>query len=242
MNNRYSLLVLSTLLSWPLAQAEFQDKPALTRAEFGLKIVAKRLGFGLGGSAGALAGKYSGGIAGVVASERIPVYKGEEKITRIHSGVVVGSMVGTPVGMYLGYKAGGFVALHGLAKYHGVSYKEELVSQFYDINLSQYGSLLDAAVSKANFDYLNELVNEIYTQRFGADWKSRLVDLYGKYKDNQALFSKSFFSKSKSQDEKDFVRMMELGAAMANLYFKTNPQVKTIVKNATAMYQKLGLL
>jgi hypothetical protein len=239
MNNRYALLISGVLLSWPLAYA-FEDKPALTRAEFGLKIVARQVGVSVGSAVGALAGKYTGGTAGVIAADKTPYLK--EKVKRIHSGVIVGAAVGGAIGIYPGYKAGGFVALHALAKYHGVSYTEEMVSQFYNINLSQYGRLLDAAHSKANFDYLNELINNIYTQRFGADWKERLVILYANYGDKKSLLSKSYFAKSKSQDEKDFVRMMELGAAMANLYFKSKPQVKTIIANATKMYQKLGLL
>ncbi len=50
------------------------------------------------------------------------------------------------------------------------------------------------------------------------------------------------FDEKLTDDERSFVRMVELGAAMANLYYGTKPNRKNAVDSAMKLYKELGIL
>lgn len=245
---KFSIVVLAacSILSIPALQAAqeqpqaFEDKPALTRAER-----AALAGARVTGAAGA---GVAGGLIGVKGGREIlrrsmteeekssPLY--EEELER--SAAVAHGLAGVGVGGYAGYKGAGSAVIYALAKLHGVSYRVELVSQYYNINVSQYRQILTMA-SLQNPDALIEAIDEVYPTRFGSDWNKRLEQLFKRYGNRaETLVKHGTFTRKKNV--RDFVRMIELGAAMANLYYGTKPNPKNTVDSATKFYKELGLL
>lgn len=237
----------------------FKDEPALTRTERGLSGLSKAIGTGVGGYGGGIAGGYSGATIG--ASSLFPqpphLKKGSMTISgtppsqhprmdkvrgarETVGGALVGGVSGLGIGGYAGYKISDYLMLSALAKLHGVSNRVELISQYYNINLEQYGALLKAA-EQYNVDKLLRVMNKTFSKRFGNNWKELLVALFKKYdKRGDALVKEGSFSKHGKA--RKFVRMVELGAALANALDVSDPDPKTTMQSALRLYQQLGLL
>ncbi len=205
----------------------FEDKPALGRVERAALIATKGVG-----TAGGLAAGFTTGLDAAIETNK---YIEDQYLVSIP--IFYGGLIGGAVG---GYKGGKSLAVLALAKLHGVPYRVEALSQHYNINVSQYKPILEAAASQ-NPELLTQAINEVYTQRFGDDWQARMQKLFKKYRRLRRVLVKdsSFIRKG---NLRDFVRMVELGAAMANLYFKTNPNKEYTMNSAIELYQELGLL
>ncbi len=242
-----TLVAFATFLTISTLSA-FEDKPALSTMERAALYGSKGLGATVGGAAGG---------ASVIRKAR-HFRKNLETITQKYTNIPLDrayisssrrnrhyedrALLGTGVaaGGYAGYKAGESAAIAALARLHGVSYRVESISQYYNINVPQYKKLLLAAQSK-NMNNLLPAIETVYTQRFGSDWKDRLPMLIKKYSRNaQDLFKRGSFNLNGAQ--KEFARMVELGAAMANLFYSTNPNSKKAYDSAVKLYKELGLL
>lgn len=242
-----TLVAFATFLTISTLSA-FEDKPALSTMERAALYGSKGLGATVGGAAGGatvilkhqdfrdnlerMTGKYTniplqGGY--VSSSNRNKLY---ERQALLGTGIAAGG--------YAGYKAGESAAIATLARLHGVSYRVESISQYYNINVPQYKKLLLAAQSK-NVNNLLPAIETVYMQRFGSDWKSKLNVLIKKHSRNaQDLMKRGSFNLNGAQ--KEFARMVELGAAMANLFYSTNPNSKKAYDSAVKLYKELGLL
>jgi len=212
----------------------FEDKPALGRIERAALTTAK----GVGTTAGAVTGTVAGAGLGYGILHISPEKVSKDLMTTL---AVMPTLCGSTVaGIIGGYKGGKSLAILALAKLHGVSYRVEAISQHYNINVSQYKPILVAAAAQ-DPEGLLQAIDEVYTQRFGEQWKEKLPKLFKKYRKRARILAKesSFIRKDKL---KDFLRMIELGAAMANLYFGTNPNKEYTVNSAIELYSELGLL
>lgn len=262
------LLVFTAIFSTAYTHA-FVDKDALTTTERAIKYSGNIAGAGVGAVGGAASGAVAGYVGGALAQPAVvgatvagaSVAHGElggmvmapaaaglalvdprNKDTRekdAQRGKVIGAGAGAVAGA-----AWGLNLRPGdryLARRHGVSLSVELVSQFYNLNLSQYGMLLKAARKNLDQQTFRTKVGIIFNARFGQDWANKLVFAFDTYGENfQQLYKTS--RSLLSVDEQDFIRMVEIGAAMANLYFKTRPNVARMLSNAIDMYSFLGLL
>lgn len=248
---KYTVAIAALLLISMISA--FEDKPALGRAERAALMTAK----GIGAATGGIAGSFAGGEVGEGAVSRIAprpdgstlypkgvryddkaaLLKCEVADMFISGPAIYAGLAGGTVG---GYKGGKSLAILALAKLHGVPYRVEALSQHYNINVSQYKPILVAAASQSP-ESLTQAINEVYTQRFGEDWQATMQKLFKKYRRRGRVLVKdsSFIRKG---NLRDFVRMVELGAAMANLYFKTNPNKEYTINSAIELYQELGLL
>jgi hypothetical protein len=229
-------LALATLSIW-----SFEDKPALNIKEKAILMGGRAMG----AAAGAIAGAGAGGVAieQVSTGHKFPKPATGPKIVRDSVedlGAPAIGLAATAAGTYGGYQAGKFVGLRALAKYHGVSPKIEHVSLFYNINLSQYRKLLLAASSKS-LRSLRNAASEIFQQRFGNNWKSNLTKLFNEYR-NQLPFLLSLPKKDRSQDQKDFIRFAELGAAMSSLFYNVEPKKEKAYSSAKKIYTELEIL
>ncbi len=258
-----SILSISALQAAEEQQPQaFEDQPALTKTERAALKSAKVTG-AVGGAwlgyrgVGAVSKKsglftpekaahFSKGLKAVNLmpfKERLDAilnlfYTTPEGRSFMSSGVL--GWAGIGAGGYAGHKGLGSAAIYALAKLHGVSYRIEAISQYYNINLSQYVQILTVA-SLGNPDALIQAIGEVFPLRFGSDWNKRLERLFQKYsKRAESLIKPTTVIRKK--DERDFIRMIELGAAMANLYYGTNPDPKNTVDSATQLYKELGLL
>ncbi len=245
-----SILSIQALQAAQEQPQTFEDKPASGRRALGGARV-------IGVVAGGIAGMKVGGIVGgkrevrrVSESFSVPISPEVSLSFAAHpifsevleeakaKGEDTGSSVGVLPGILAGYYGAESAAMYALAKLHGVSYRMELISQYYNVNLSQYGQLLKVA-SLHNPDALIQAIDELFTLRFEADWKKRLEQLF-----NENSFGWGGIV-TKSKNFRDFSRMRDLGAAMAHLYYGTKPNL--IFKNypvelATKLYKELGLL
>jgi len=146
------------------------------------------------------------------------------------------------IGMLAWYPLQRFVTTKTFAYSYSVSYSIAKVCLYYNINANQYRTILTAAASR-NADQLNQAINTLYPKRFGSEWRSRMKMLFSTYKDQAlALVKRGSFDEKLSDDERDFVRMVELGAAMANLYYGISPNKKNAVDVAVKLYKELGIL
>ncbi len=231
---KFSLMVLaaisvfSTLALYGSEEqlATIEDKPALTKAEQAALVGAKAVG------------AFGGSIGGLFTTNVIPPKYRHAKIPGTEY-----TFSGVPalgIGGYAGYRGAEAAAIYALAKLHGVSYRVEAVSQYYDINFSQYGQMLLEA-EQEDADVLIQAISTSYTLRFGSDWHKRLVHLFKKY-DKRAEQLMKLGRRVRNKEIRDFLRMMKLGAAMADLYYGTNPSRKNTVDSATLLYKDLGLL
>ena len=220
----------------------FEDKPALGRIERAALTTAKGVGTTAGAVTGTVAGAGLGyGILHISPEKDMCSYpkKVSKDLTTVLA--VMPTLCGSTVaGIIGGYKGGKSLAILALAKLHGVSYRVEAISQHYNINVSQYKPILVAAAAQ-DPEGLLQAIDEVYTQRFGEQWKEKLPKLFKKYRKRARILAKesSFIRKDKL---KDFLRIVELGAAMANLYFGTNPNKEYTVNSAIELYEELGLL
>ena len=221
-------LAVFTAISLISTISAFEDKPALSRAEQGFLFAAKPIGIG----AGVLTGAVAGGVAAENIAPKDPYMLGALMV----AGPLV--PVGAGLGGYVGAKYTRAMALWLLARWHGVSKRVEEVSQYYNINTGQYRPILIAAEVKDS-NLLQE-IDSLFVLRFGENWKELLNELFKKYKREATVLKKGSFKLDGSK--KTFVRMVELGAAMADLYFKTDPKLGNEFRSAKRMYKKLGLL
>jgi len=223
----------------------FVDKPALSGAERAGSAAARAIGTAGGAVFGARRG-YKWGAGRVAASRPVAASRRGPAVgsptlaaQAAFAGLRTGAL-GVGAGAVVGYQGVKPLTIFALAKIHGVSYRTEVISQYYDINVGQYYSILVAA-KKQDSEKLLKAINVIYTKRFGEDWQEQLKKSFKKYRRRARSFVKES-SFEHGGDVKDFVRMVELGAAMANLYFETNPNKAHTVTSAIEMYQELGLL
>ena len=238
-------LVAFTAVSFIFTLSAFEDKPALTSGERTALIASKAVGTAYGALKGAVIGASAGrsvGTHSALLSEELGLAKrystDPNQRGRIGSGV--GAVAGGAVGGTAGYSGSRAAAIFALAKRHGVNFPVEKVSIFYDINLGQYRGLLLAA-EEGNMERLIQLIPKKFQQRFGQDWQSEMQTLFEKYADD-AVRIMTDRRKRISDKKKKFIRMVELGAAMANLLYKTNPNRKQAYNAALQFYQDLGLL
>lgn len=249
-----SILSIHALQAAEEQPQAFEDQPALTRAERAALLGAKAVGVvpgalvgrKVGGVAGALAGGVGGGAAGAGLGGIAEGAEGAAAGGLIGvglgggTGAIAGSLVGIGLGGVAGYRGAGSAAIYALAKLHGVSYRVEAISQYYNINIPQYWQIL-AVASLQNPDELIQAIDDVFPLRFGSDWNKRLEQLFKKYgKRAESLLKHSTLTRKK--DERDFIRMIELGAAMANLYYGTKPNPKNTFASAKQLYEELGLL
>jgi hypothetical protein len=257
------LLATSAILSLITNICAFEDKPSLTRTEQAALYGTQAIGVGVGGTAGYLTGRALGKNLGPAvlyvrarraaqkadrrtglgrraqqaATRALMVLEGEEYERR---GSTIGKKAGIIAGTYAGFKAGKSAVIAALAHLHGVSPRIEEISQQYNINVTQYRQILTVA-EQGNPDELLQAIEKVYPQRFGSNWKHQIKKLFKRYKGKASdfLLAHSFREKGKI---KEFLRMVELGAAMANLFYKTNPNLKNTHSSAIKLYQELGLL
>lgn len=144
-------------------------------------------------------------------------------------------------------KLGFLVSIDELAKLDKVSVPVEKVSQYYNINIPQYGYILSFAeqrgVKVRDPRLLDLVVNVVYEKRFGLGWRNRMKTLFDTYSEKaSSLVRRGSFSEDIGAEERHFVRMVELGAAMASLYYGTQPNRKNAVDSAIKLYKELGYL
>ena len=231
-------LAVFTAISLISTVSAFEDKQSLSRAERAFLITLKGVG-----TVGAWAGASTvGKKVGLFLSEEMDNSDrlSDEAQNALFLGVLAPFQAAGAGGAYFGYKGGNSLAILALAKFHGVSYRVEAISQYYNINAGQYKSILTAAATQ-DPEALLQAINGLYEQRFGENWKERLEKLFKKYRKRARILAKES-SFNKKGNLKDFLRMVELGAAMANLYFKTNPNPEYTINSAIELYQELGLL
>ncbi len=118
-----------------------------------------------------------------------------------------------------GYKLAGAASDYALSRKHGISYRLEKVSQHYNINAAQYAPILSAAERK-DIPALQSAIAFIFPQRFGPNWQLRMLSLFNEFQPKSSALLKKRTS-NLSQDESDFIRMCELGAAMSTLLENT---------------------
>ncbi|EKD48566.1 MAG: hypothetical protein ACD_64C00252G0001 [uncultured bacterium] len=230
-------LAVFTAISLISTVSAFEDKQSLSRAERAFLITLKGVGT-VGAWAGASKVGAEVGLSLLGEIDRIDrlSWKAKDNL-KLGSLSLLQAGAG---GAYFGYKGGKSLAILALAKFHGVSYRVEAISQYYNINAGQYKSILTAAATQ-DPEALLQAINGLYEQRFGENWKERLEKLFKKYRKRARILAKES-SFNKKGNLKDFLRMVELGAAMANLYFKTNPNPEYTINSAIELYQELGLL
>ncbi len=214
------------LLGMVLPSLAFEDKPALTLSEKKALLTAKVVA-----ACGGLAAGF-GAVNWFARSLFVP------NLWWNMGGVLLGS-----VGAYYGHKVVRHESVHAFAMYHGVGYFIERTSQYYNINIGQYGPLfLNAIAGPDNAVALKQAIDVLYVQRFGAEWQIRMVTLFETYSERaESLLKYPAFS-AQNDDIKDFIRMIQLGAAMANLYYRTNPDPRNTISSATTLYKELDLL
>lgn len=232
-------LIVSLFLIMPLAaQERMVDKPALSRAEWIASYAARGLGVKLGAGAGMAVAPYAIGVPKLMLDADKPFHERMD-FASLNQTVALSRAGGAIVGTVSGFKLSRPAFIYAMARRHAVSYKVEQISQFYNINLGQYGLLLIAA-EKKNPSGIKAAIANIFPQRFGPDWKEQLVRWFDIYAKSWTLLNWKLFGKT--QDEKDFIRMVELGAAMANIYFDSKPNKKTMLSNAIKFYKELDFL
>jgi len=148
------------------------------------------------------------------------------------------------IGILARYPLQKIVLTKTFAYWYSVSYSIAKVCLYYNINANQYRKILKAAASR-NKDAMMQAIQEIYPKRFGSDWRNRMKTIFSTYKEQAlTLVKRGSFDEKLSDDERDFVRMIELGAAMANLYYGTQPRVfkKWAIDSALKLYKELGIL
>ncbi len=244
-----AILLISTFSLTEAESSTFEDKPALTQLEWVALRAAQAAGVAVGGYGGIMAGMYVGEKAAhilrnpLVDPTPFSPKKAKMQAGRTLPGITIGWVGGLGAGAYLGYKGGKSIAIRVLAKLHSVSYRIEKISKYYNINVPQYEQILIAAESR-DIIYLKQAIKEVYSQRFGENWKDLLEKLFKKYGRRAEGLLKRYSSLTyvKYDEKKDFLRMVELGAAMANLYYGTDPDPKKTVYLAKDLYKELGLL
>ncbi|TET34100.1 hypothetical protein E3J61_03195 [Candidatus Dependentiae bacterium] len=173
----------------------------------------------------------------------------EKKIKKMIQKAVIkkiklGRKVGGLAGALAGYHLGSHAATRALAWRHGVSYRVEKVSHFYDLNVDQYGPLLFAAEKKDKAAIMKEMA-AIFSKRFGSNWQQKIMDSF-KFEDYLFyLLNKRIKKRSELTDqEMEDIRIIEFGAALEDLYMNTAPSRKNeyIIKSALAMYVFLGFV
>ena len=242
----------------------FQDKPALTQQQKKAYPVLKALLFAEVAAVGVLGSvllyqfplgfKYrqTGDFAKLYLTPRSSVSEGMSNVAE--EGAVIMKVVeprdprvfmigGSLLNLLALHKLPQFILTYIFASWNKIrSYRIAKVCLDYNINVGQYRSILIAAEQR-KADGLIKAIDTLYPKRFGADWRNRMQTLFVKYEaDASSLVKRGSFDKKLNDDERDFVRMIELGAAMANLYYKTQPSRKNAVDSAIKLYKELGIL
>ncbi len=250
----------------------FRDKSALNLVVKGAVLTSKLLGAGCGAVGGAFVGlqignclapaaeQLGGDVGGRIGQSygkassnnglesfgrglfegfRGSLY-GAEKGAQL-SGVC-GAAGGGLSGAYVVWKGSKKFSTFAIATFHRVSCRAERISQYYNINVSQYRPIFVSVASEQGNAYaLKKAVCEVFPKRFGENWQERLVSLFETYGDKaRRVLNYSFFRKN--DDMREFIRMIELGAAMANLHYGTNPDPKNTVNSAISLYKELDLI
>ncbi len=120
----------------------------------------------------------------------------------------------------------------------------EKISQFYDININQYGAVLSAA-DERDKEAIKTEMDTVLAQQFGSHWRQKIADCF-KF-DNYLFYLLNKRQKKNAEftdQEKEDIRLIELGAALEDLYVCTTPskENKRIIKSALALYEFLDLV
>lgn len=244
-----AILVASSIMVIPLLQAAetvtktFQDKPALTRGESEkLRKTKFLLYLGLLGVGTGVLGMSKPVSRLMYPRGRGPYEKGMLTMPEIMEWIFKSTIATAPIFVSGGYVFAKYLPAIGFSSWYSVSYSIAKVCLYYNINANQYRKILTAAELRKPEGLLNA-INELYPKRFGAEWKAHMKKLFDTYRTQaNQLISKNSFSPVLTDDERDFVRMVELGAGMANLYYGTKPSPKNTVDSAMKLYKELGLL
>jgi len=242
--------MVATLLAQAMASTTptmafplMKDKPALTKeqrvrwriATPGVYLAIVGLGTGVLG----MSERVSALIYAAASNPHIKKFLSKREIAE---WVLRATLVSAPVSVPAGYTLQKFLKKHAVARWYNVSHVIAKVCLYYNINANQYRTILTAAESR-NADQLNQAINTLYPKRFGSEWRSRMKMLFSQYQaDAERLIQQGSFDEKLNDDERDFVRMVELGAAMANLYYGTSPNKKNAVDVAVKLYKELGIL
>ncbi|TET34099.1 hypothetical protein E3J61_03190 [Candidatus Dependentiae bacterium] len=194
----------------------FEDKPALTKKERAVLMGSKM-------TVGALTAAYL---------LRHPYYRSLSETAR---AIGVGA-----AGGYTGYASVGYLGDRLIAWRHGVVYRIEKVARYFNINIEQYKPILIAAYEK-DFQVLHAAMLTIYEQRFGPNWQADLKEFLNRYL-GYAQYLVKKRPRALKKNEKELMRMIEIGAALENIYFNKQPSLKNVIKEAARMYSFLGFL
>ena len=214
------------LLCATLGLQAFEDLPALTRKKRIAQVVMR--------SVGAIVGTVGGPVWVACEARRRRMYD-ENKL------IIVGAGIST-VGAIAGYKAMDFFATQIFAYQHEVGRAIQKISLFYNINIEQYRSILQAATKvkiDKNYAELCDALRVLYSQRFGADWQGKLEDFFTHYRE-YAIYLSGLKAVVLDKQERELLRMIEIGAALESLCFGTKASRKTMVQQAVKLYQLLG--
>ncbi len=194
-----------------------EDKPALSAKERAL-LQGSQI------ATGALAGAVS-----AIATQ--PSYRYGDREPMIAAGAV---------GAGAGYMTTGYLGSRLMAWRHGVTYRIEKVTRYFNINIEQYRPLLLAAYEKDR-QALRAIMLKIYEERFGPNWQKELKEFLTHYI-GYAKYLAQKRAKILKINEKELIRMVELGAALESIYFDTKYSRKTMVDEALAIYYFLGVI
>ncbi len=198
----------------------FQDASSLTGRQRAARIVLR----GIGASVGLV------GIP-VIDSSMKNYYRDD---TQAACGVAL-----CAAGFTGGYTAMDALATQLFARQNGVSYSVQKIALFYDINVEQYRAVLERAQTK-NSTALCDALSVLLAQHCGANWQKELSEFLTHYRDFAAYL---IGLKRSSLNERELLmlRMIEIGAALENLYFGSKPSKKQMVAQAAKLYQQIGI-
>ncbi len=205
-----------------------EDRPALSSREREIKDAIQSGGALVGGALGFGALAY-------------PWYRSRRRLpAHIQYGLLASSSIPALSGAVIGYHKGRNLSTYILAKRHKVDYHVEEVSQYYDINVNQYRPILIAAQNKDEA-HLKDAVIQVFGERFGADWQRLLYDGFTKYGNYLHYLFRENPAKLSLQDA-NLRRMIEIGAALENIYFNKQPSFRNVIKEAAQLYGFLDFL
>lgn len=198
----------------------FQDAPSLTGRQRAARIALR----GIGASVGLV------GIP-VIATSRDPYHRDD---TQAACGMAL-----CVAGFTGGYTAMDMLAIKLFARQNGVSYSVQKIALFYDLNVEQYRAVLERAQVK-NSTELRDALSVLLAKHCGANWQKELSEFLMHYRDF-ATYLVGLKRSSLNERELLMLRMIEIGAALENLYFGSKPSKKQMVAQAAKLYQQIGL-
>ena len=211
------------LLVYPLyVSSAFEERPALSRKAKAVLYIARAVGGLLGATAGIPLAYY--GARSYYQKEQIYIF----------SGAVACAMTGATIGATCANSMANMIC----ARRHKVNVRAERVSRYYAINIDQYWPLVQAAIKK-DAKALNNAITECFNEHFGQSWQADLEDLLLNYPDF-AAYLRAVKKKKMNKKEADLIRIIELGAALENIYFGSKISRKLMIAQAQKMFPFIG--